>query len=101
MTAGCNCGRTWTGLSQAHCSGDASGNGCHEHFSSVRAFDRHRKTGRCVHPSEVTRPDGGPFYKAETGPLGTTWAQNDPRGHYRTTTAAAKATTDTSEKGAA
>jgi len=23
MTAGCNCGRTWTGLSQAHCTGES------------------------------------------------------------------------------
>jgi hypothetical protein len=79
MTAGCNCGRTWTGLSQAHCS-----SGCHEHFSSVTGFDRHRATGRCVPPEAVRRSDGGPYFKAVEGPFGVTWTRDDPAGHYRT-----------------
>lgn len=34
----CNsCSREWTGTGQAHCSG------CHNHFRSVGAFDKHRR----------------------------------------------------------
>lgn len=32
----CECGRTWTGLSEAHCAT------CHESFSTVANFDAHR-----------------------------------------------------------
>lgn len=38
------CGKDWTGHSRCHCGS------CHQHFSSVSAFDRHRKDFQCVHP---------------------------------------------------
>lgn len=88
MTFGCNCGRHWSGLSQAHCTV------CHEHFSSVAGFDRHRTTGRCVPPSNVTRRDGRPHFKADHNRFGTTWVEDDPRGHYRTRPESATATTE-------
>ena len=45
-------GRRWAGLAECHCAG------CHQHFSSVSAFDLHRLNGECVDPTErglVTR----------------------------------------------
>ena len=44
------CGRCpawWTGLGSAHCVG------CHESFTSVSAFDLHRRGGECRHPADV------------------------------------------------
>jgi hypothetical protein len=41
------CEHQWTGLSAAHCSG------CHVSFTSVAAFDRHRRGGQCLSPVEV------------------------------------------------
>jgi hypothetical protein len=81
MTAGCNCGRTWTGLSQAHCTGDATGNGCHQTFGSVRGFDRHRPKGRCEDPATLTTRTGEPVYRADNGPHGTTWVLHTDRVH--------------------
>ena len=46
------CGKSWTGITRAHCSG------CHETFSTYRVSDKHR-TGafgadrRCVDPASV------------------------------------------------
>jgi hypothetical protein len=34
------CGRGWTGVHECHCPG------CHQHFSSCQAFDRHRVSAR-------------------------------------------------------
>jgi hypothetical protein len=76
MTAGCNCGRTWTGLSQAHCS-----SGCHAHFGSVWGFDRHRSTGRCVDPATITTGSGRCVFRKDDGPLGVTWVRADDRPH--------------------
>jgi hypothetical protein len=57
LTAGCRCGARWSGLSTAHCGS------CHVTFTSVTAFDRHRRGGRCLDPVEAgleakTRPGG-------------------------------------------
>lgn len=43
--ANCNgCTQTWTGLKYAHCAS------CHETFSTVGNFDRHRRSGVCISP---------------------------------------------------
>lgn len=48
-----DCHRTWSGTTQAHCVR------CHQHFSCVRAADRHMvfadelDSGYCLHPSDV------------------------------------------------
>ena len=44
---GCRCGARWTGTNRAHCAT------CHETFSSVAAFDFHRRGGLCSPPAEV------------------------------------------------
>lgn len=69
MPASCKCGRTWTGLSQAHCPL------CHAHFSTVANFDRHRPSyDGCLDPAAiVSRKTGRSILKPSTGPLGTTW----------------------------
>lgn len=50
------CGKTWSGNGVAHCSG------CHENFSGVGLFDRHRSItgahGTCVPPDQL-RTTGG------------------------------------------
>jgi hypothetical protein len=82
MKFGCNCGRQWRGLSQAHC----TGSGCHAHFSSVDGFDRHRAgTGGCHDPAEMVDKLGRLVYKREEGPFGTTWVRDRPGDHWRTT----------------
>jgi hypothetical protein len=79
MIAGCNCGRRWRGLAQAHCPT------CHRHFSSVDAYDRHRPgSGGCQDPSDIRDKLGRLVYKREEGPFGTTWVRDRPGGHYRT-----------------
>jgi hypothetical protein len=72
---GCSCRRLWTGLAQAHCPT------CHEHFSSVAAFDRHRPRGICQHPSTVARRNGDPVFRASENRYGTTWVTYDSRPH--------------------
>lgn len=46
------CSKSWSGLNVSHCSA------CHETFSGVRLFDKHRvhygERGRCVDPATVT-----------------------------------------------
>ena len=45
---GCSgCGTRWSGLNTCHCGG------CHETFTSVGAFDRHRRGGKCLDPAEI------------------------------------------------
>jgi hypothetical protein len=73
--AGCNCGRRWTGLAQAHCMS------CHEHFGSVRGFDRHRPKGHCLNPEPMTRRDGRALYREDAGPYGITWVLHTDRVH--------------------
>lgn len=41
------CDNRWNGLAACHCSG------CHETFSSVSGFDRHRRGGECLKPAEI------------------------------------------------
>lgn len=43
----CQCGARWAGANTSHC-----GN-CHDTFSGVSTFDRHRRDGRCVAPYHV------------------------------------------------
>lgn len=73
--AHCNCGRDWTGLSQAHCPT------CHEHFGSVQGFDRHRRTGECQHPAGITTRTGRRVFRSAPGPLGDTWVLHTDRIH--------------------
>jgi hypothetical protein len=82
----CNCGRRWAGMAQAHCS-----SGCHAHFGSVRAFDRHRAGGQCNDPATMRTKDGKPVFKAVHNHLGTTWVQYDLRVHPAHAPAARKA----------
>jgi hypothetical protein len=42
--ATCHCGASWPGTARCHCSG------CHQTFSAITAFDRHRVDGRCQDP---------------------------------------------------
>jgi hypothetical protein len=42
----CRCGRTWTGAARCHCAT------CHASFTSVTAFDRHRRGFQCRPPAE-------------------------------------------------
>lgn len=65
--ANCNCGRNWTGLAQAHCTV------CHEHFSTVGNFDKHRGTGTCQHPADVATRRGEPVLKPVSNRFGVTW----------------------------
>lgn len=68
MPATCRCGRTWTGLNQAHCAI------CHRHFSSVAHFDRHRPSyDGCLDPAAILKRSGEPVFKLSAGPLGHTW----------------------------
>ena len=41
------CGKWWTGNDRSHCGA------CHLLFSSLSAFDRHRRAGQCLPPAEV------------------------------------------------
>lgn len=54
---GCRCGASWPGTRISHCSS------CHETFSSVSAFDAHRRkaksetskyVGRCLYPPDAS-----------------------------------------------
>ena len=73
--ASCNCGRNWTGLAQAHCTV------CHEHFGSVRGFDRHRSTGRCQDPAGIVARSGRRVFRNADGGLGGTWVLDTDRVH--------------------
>lgn len=44
----CRCGAKWTGYSTSHC----SASGCHQTFTSISTFDRHRSDGQCHDPAE-------------------------------------------------
>jgi hypothetical protein len=43
----CRCGTRWAGSNTAHCGA------CHDTFSGVSTFDRHRRDGRCIAPYHV------------------------------------------------
>ncbi|MHA7703421.1 FDXHR family putative zinc-binding protein [Mycobacterium sp. ML4] len=51
-----SCGAWWTGLAAAHCSG------CHQSFTSVGAFDRHRKGFECCDPETLRTESGEPAF---------------------------------------
>jgi hypothetical protein len=42
----CHCGARWSGSTTCHC----GQGGCHLTFSSVGAFSRHRRDGKCLDP---------------------------------------------------
>lgn len=64
------CGKWWTGGERAsHCAG------CCETFSSLTAFERHRRGLRCNPPAEVG-------LVARRKPFGTLWAIPGPDGGY-------------------
>jgi hypothetical protein len=44
---GCTCGARWSGANTAHCGA------CHVTYTSVGAFDRHRRAGECRPPAEA------------------------------------------------
>lgn len=59
----CGCGRRWTGFKTAHCTG------CHETFTTVANFDRHRAGPHsdvnpryCRPPQDVGLVDAGRVY---------------------------------------
>lgn len=41
------CTNRWSGANTAHCAT------CHNTFTGVAAFDKHRQNGKCAHPAEV------------------------------------------------
>ncbi|MGW6695598.1 FDXHR family putative zinc-binding protein [Rhodococcus sp. NPDC054953] len=63
------CGQWWTGAQRAHASC------CHRTFSSLSAFDRHRKGLTCNDPAEVG-------LVARPKPFGELWGWPAPEGGY-------------------
>jgi hypothetical protein len=63
------CGQWWTGAERSHASC------CHRTFSSLSAFDRHRKGGRCNDPAAVG-------LVPREKPFGTLWGWPAPVGGY-------------------
>lgn len=50
---GCSgCENRWTGLNSAHCAG------CHHSFTSVAAFDLHRRGDKCLEPATILTRKG-------------------------------------------
>lgn len=65
------CGREWNGTSACHCAG------CHEHFGSLAAFDRHRVGFECL-PVErfselVGKKNPHPRLVVSERPTGNLW----------------------------
>jgi hypothetical protein len=80
MTGSCrDCGRKWTGHSEAHCPS------CCAHFSSDRAFDKHlaspQSDASCFDPSTITRKDGSPYFVQVERSHGPVWMVRDDREH--------------------
>lgn len=86
IIATCSCGRSWSGVNQAHC------RNCHAHFSTVKNFDAHQPGARkkdgtptCGKPAVITRQkkDGTvvPVLKLVQYADGPTWVSwtDDPR----------------------
>lgn len=63
-----SCDNTWGGVAQAHCSV------CHELFSGVTSFDRHRSGGKCLKPGTMTNEEGIPVLELRTGGVAPVWA---------------------------
>ena len=59
------CDTTWTALNAAHCSA------CHQTFSGVHLFDRHRRPtgehGNCGHPGDLRDRTGAPVCEFRDG----------------------------------
>lgn len=65
------CGKWWTGAERSHASC------CHETFSSLSAFDAHRRGGQCNDPASVG-------LVAREKPFGRLWGWPAPEGGYST-----------------
>ncbi|WP_019358020.1 FDXHR family putative zinc-binding protein [Streptomyces sp. AA1529] len=65
------CGRWWTGNERSHASC------CHETFSSLSAFDAHRRGGHCNPPHTVG-------LIARPKPFGPLWGWPAPEGGHNT-----------------
>lgn len=63
MSNTCRCGAEWTGMLTAHCGS------CHETFSAVGPFDRHRKGGACNPPTDFGMADMGRAYRCWGFPM--------------------------------
>lgn len=67
----CNgCDRRWNGTAEAHCAE------CHRQFSSVHAFDKHRRDYTCHDPAHLRRKDGNPLLDLgarRDGPIWREW----------------------------
>jgi hypothetical protein len=63
------CGSWWTGAERSHCGS------CHLTYSSLTAFDRHRKAGQCQPPASVG-------LVPRVKPYGTLWGFPAPEGGY-------------------
>jgi hypothetical protein len=64
-----SCQKWWTGNERSHCGG------CHELYSSLTAFDRHRRGGVCLPPASVG-------LVAREKPYGVLWGNPAPEGGY-------------------
>lgn len=62
------CDNKWGGLAQAHCSV------CHELFSGVTAFDRHRSRGHCLDPRKMKNTDDELIFELRTNGVAPVWA---------------------------
>lgn len=66
MKASCHCGAWWVqrGNQTGHCGG------CHKTFSSLAAFDAHRRDGYCLTADAMlsaVRKSGEPLFVRQTG----------------------------------
>ncbi|QDH93544.1 hypothetical protein SEA_VERITY_58 [Gordonia phage Verity] len=43
----CRCGARWAALGVCHCTG------CHQTFTALTPFDRHRRAGECLNPADI------------------------------------------------
>lgn len=62
-----SCPKRWGGLNTGHCKT------CHETFSGITAFDKHRVNGKCKHPSEVGLVESKRAYPCWTFPADDAW----------------------------
>ena len=56
---------------EAHCKG------CHTHFTSPRAADRHQIDDRCCDPAELQSESGEPRFVSKETTFGETWLLNE------------------------
>ena len=62
------CENRWGGLAQAHCSQ------CHQLFSGITSFDRHRRNGKCLDPAKIKNADGELVLELRTNGVTPVWA---------------------------